>query len=81
MTSKPRRDNEAITAISEAVYRLELGPASVRSMIVADKDDGAKLRRRAASRNAMTVRYLTALGLPIPTLDSADEVIAGLFGD
>lgn len=84
MPTKPRRDNEKIADISQRVYELELGAEAVARMLAADNDGGAKLRRRGATatRNAQTVRYLTALGLPIPTLNGVDheeKLSVGLF--
>ena len=81
----PPRDNEAITDISEAVYRLALGPAGVKSMLAQDNDDGVKLRNRAKVRNATTVMYLRVLSLPIPRLPQEQTEmngteIKGLFG-
>lgn len=82
----PPRDEETVTDVSEAVYRLSLGDQKVASMIAADGDDGTKLRRRAKANNAMTVRYLIALGIPIPrlpvangTASDAAEILPALF--
>lgn len=69
----PPRDIEAITDISEGVYRRELGQRGVRSMIAADKDGGVKLRARAKVMNSRTVRYLEELGLPVPTLPNGHD--------
>lgn len=69
----PPRDVEALTDISEAVYRKALGPRQVRSMIAADKDGGVKLRNRSKVKNADTVRYLEVLGIPMPTLPNRHD--------
>lgn len=76
---QPPRDAERIRDISEAVYRLELGPRKVEGM-ERETDGAAKLRRYAARFDATTVRYLKALGLPVPTLEP-EPITAGLFGD
>lgn len=82
----PPRDEEAITDVSEAVYRLSLGERAVALMLKTDGDDGAKLRRRARANNALTARYMIALGVPIPRLsavngaaDDAAEILPALF--
>lgn len=82
----PPRDEKAITDVSEAVYRLSLGERAVTSMIKTDGDGGAKLRRRAKANNALTARYMIALGIPIPrlpvangTANDATEILPALF--
>jgi hypothetical protein len=69
----PPRDVEAITDISVEVYKLALGPRGVRSMLAADKDGGVKLRNRAKVKNTETARYLTVLGIPVPTLPNGHD--------
>ena len=43
----PRHDPELVARLSERVYRARLGQKGAASMIEKDRDDGAKLRRRA----------------------------------
>lgn len=58
---------EQITNMSEALYRLRLGPAEVAAMLLEDQDDGQKIRMRAKSYDSMTRDYLEIIkqrGMP-----------------
>lgn len=70
----PPVDREKIRDISEAVYRLGLGPKDTASMIAKDGGTPDKLRRRAAAFDRLTTEYLTVLGIPLPRIERA-----GLF--
>lgn len=57
-------DDEAITNISEVVYRLRLESGDLgERMVREDKDDGAKLRARAGGYNSITRDVLKSLKL------------------
>lgn len=60
---KPTFSPDYIRDVSEKVYRSRLGEADVASMIAGDKDNGEKLRARAASYDGLTRTYLKALGI------------------
>lgn len=67
---KPTFDPEYIRDISEKVYRLNLArdhESNVARMIEKDKDEGQKLRNRAAAYDSITRLYLKVLGFePTP---------------
>jgi hypothetical protein len=62
----PEFDAGYVRDISEAVYRNDLGPADVASMIDKDGDAGQKLRARAACYDTFTRTYLRVLKRPLP---------------
>lgn len=59
---RPRFSAEFIRDLSERVYRARIGDGGVR-MQADDKDDGAKLRKRAEVLDPLSRLYLEALGL------------------
>jgi hypothetical protein len=61
MRAKPH-DLDRTRDISVAVYKLRLGLADTEQMLA--KDGPEKLRQRAASYDALTRAYLTAIGPP-----------------
>jgi hypothetical protein len=83
---EPRFDAEQIRDISEAVYRLRLeqpsggGTGSVGRMIANDKDDGQKLRGRAAAYDQVTRLYLELLGFKPGKIEIPLAVAAILKG-
>jgi hypothetical protein len=62
MSAEQKHTPEELRDISEKVYRELLGPSDVASMIEKDKDDGQKLRGRAAGYDRLTRAYLKVLG-------------------
>lgn len=72
MTEKPTFSPEYIRDISERVYRTRLG-ADAASMIAKDKDNGEKLRSRAASYDPLTRAYLAALGVEPSSLTAGND--------
>ena len=52
---------DQIRDISEAVYRSRLGPRDTASMIKDDKDNGERLRSRAAAYDSLTRIYVTII--------------------
>jgi hypothetical protein len=60
----PTLDWEKIRDISEAVYRVRLGPRDTASMIAKDKDEGQKLRQRAEIYDPLVVPMAEAMGIP-----------------
>jgi hypothetical protein len=70
---KPTFDPEYIRDISEKVYRLNLErdcDGNVTRMIEKDKDEGQKLRNRAAAYDSVTRLYLKVLGFE-PSINKA----------
>jgi hypothetical protein len=68
-------DSKRIRDIAEAVYRDRLGERDVTRMIADDKDDGQKLRGRAACYEPLVLSFCRALGveeprLPMPLADA-----------
>lgn len=66
---KPTFDPEYIRDISEKVYRLNLERScagDVDRMIEKDRDEGQKLRNRAAAYDSITRLYLKVLGFEPP---------------
>lgn len=65
MGKKPNRepefDPERVRDVSEAVYREQLGPKDVASMIEKDGDGGERLRARAGAYDALTKTYMRAI--------------------
>jgi len=57
----PKYDPETVRDISVAVYKVRLGRDDADRMLKKDADGGAKLRRRAAAYDALTVAYLDLL--------------------
>lgn len=60
-----------IRDVSEAVFRLQLGPDGLKSMLRVDaevdpNDNGARLRRRAEGYDRTTRDYLEVLGYQVP---------------
>jgi hypothetical protein len=69
---KPTFDPDYIRDISEKVYRVQLTrdhAENVERMIAKDKDNGEKLRNRAAAYDPLTRAYLKVLGFepPLPS--------------
>ncbi len=62
----PTWNPEFIRDLSEKVYRENLGPSDTVSMIEKDKDDGQKLRARAACYDKLSRTYLDLLGFKPP---------------
>lgn len=63
---KPTFDPNYIRDLSEKVYRLRLeqeSPGNVVRMIAKDRDNGEKLRNRAAAYDPITRAYLKAIGI------------------
>lgn len=62
---KPTYDPTYIRDVSEQAYRVRLEqdcPGNVARMIEKDKDNGEKLRNRAAAYDPLTRAYLKVLG-------------------
>jgi hypothetical protein len=82
--SGPPRDHEAIRDVAERIYRLKIGERGIRNHIreLGDVEGNAKIRRLAASYDNTAVCAMKALGIPVPTLERAEnEPLQGLFGD
>lgn len=76
---------DQIRDVSEAVYRLQLGVDGVKSMLRIDAeadpaDNGAKLRRRAASYDRTVKDVLEVLGYQVPKREAPKrKEVVGLF--
>jgi hypothetical protein len=62
----PTWNPEFIRDLSERVYRRQLGSDDTRRMIEKDKDNGEKLRNRAAAYDQLSRAYLELLGFTPP---------------
>lgn len=67
---KPTFEPNYIRHLSEQVYRVRLEhdcEGNVARMIAKDKDNGEKLRNRAAAYDPLTRAYLKVLGIEPPS--------------